>query len=385
MDYYEVLGISRQASAEEIKKAYRKMAVKYHPDKNPGDAESERRFKDISEAYEVLSDPKKRELYDRYGKEGLGAGAGMGGAGGFGSMEDALKTFMGAFGNMGGSEGESLFDSLFGFGQGRSARSEGSQGASKKTTVSISFKEAATGVEKELLVHKLAACSACKGSGSAKASGVKTCPSCRGSGQVVHNQGFFSMASTCPTCQGEGTIIQDPCTQCRGRGVEKVKEKVKVKIPAGVDHGMRLKMSGFGDAGFRKGPPGDLYVFIELKPHLMFGREGNDLLLDMPIGFAEAALGTKKEIPTLLGSCRIQVPEGTQSGKVFRVKGEGFPDVHGRGKGDLLVKVIVETPSGLTGKQKELLKEFGETEGVHNLPKKKSFLDKIKSFFHTGE
>ncbi len=381
MDYYEILGISKGCTQDEIKKAYRKMALKYHPDKNPGDAEAEARFKEVSEAYEVLSEPKKREMYDRYGKEGVFAGAGApGGAHGFGSMEDALRTFMDAFG--GGGGGESIFETLFGGGLG-GGREGGyiRQGASKKVSIRISFEEAARGVEKELAVTRMMKCGTCKGSGAASSNGVKTCPQCNGQGQVFQTRGFFSMSSTCPQCHGEGKIVTDPCKDCRGQGRVREKQHVKVHIPAGVDSGMRLKMSGYGDEGDGGGPPGDLYVFIDVAAHPVFEREGDNLLLDLPIGFAEAALGAKKEIPTLSESCRLTIPEGTPSGKIFRVRGKGFPNVHGRGKGDLLIRTVVETPTHLTENQKKMLKDFGETEGIENLPRKKSFMEKIKSFF----
>lgn len=381
-DYYEILEISRGASADEIKKAYRKKALKFHPDKNPGDPEAEKRFKEISEAYEVLSDDKKRQIYDQYGAEALRAGAGAGaggfGGGGFGSMDEALRTFMGAFGGMGA---DTIFDSFFG-GGGGGGRSQRQQGASKRINLTVSFIEAARGVDKELAITTQVTCDTCKGRGAATPQGVKKCPKCGGAGQIFEQRGFFSMSMGCPQCRGEGQIITDPCTNCHGQGTVKEKQRVKVHIPAGVDNGMRLKVSGHGDAGVGGGPPGDLYVFINVEPHPVFERDGDDVVLDLPISFAEAALGAKKEVPTLHEkNVRIAIPEGTQSGKTFRVKGEGFPNVHGAGKGDLLVRVAVETPTKLNAKQKELLEQFSALEGPINLPKGKGFLDKIKEFF----
>lgn len=383
-DYYDILEVSRTATAEDIKKAYRKKALQFHPDKNPGDADAEKRFKEVSEAYEVLSDDKKRQVYDRYGKEGVqGAGAG-GGAGmhGFSSMDEALRTFMGAFG-MGG---ESVFDFFGGGGGGdfggREGGRGGRQGASKRVNITISFVEAAKGVDKELVVTNYVTCTVCKGKGASSSQGIKTCKQCHGRGQVFEQRGFFNMTMTCPSCQGEGKVITDPCKNCQGQGAVKEKQHIKVHIPAGVDSGMRLKMSGYGDAGHEGGPSGDLYVFINVEAHELFERQGNDILLDLPISFTEAALGCKKDVPSLSQhSCRITIPEGTQNEKVFRVKGEGFPNVHGHGKGDLLVRIYVETPTGLSERQKQLLQEFSSLEVPNNQPKRKGFLDKIKDFF----
>lgn len=379
-DYYQTLGIDRAATAEEIKKAYRKNAIKFHPDKNPGDSEAEKRFKEISEAYEVLSDDKKRQTYDRYGKEafsGMGAQQAYGHAG-FASMEEALRTFMGAFGGMGA---DSSFESYFGGAAGGGARTH-RQGASKRVNLTISFEEAAKGVDKELAITNYVSCSVCNGRGASSAQGIKKCTRCKGAGQVYEQRGFFSMSMACPECHGEGQVITEPCSNCHGQGAVKEKQHVKVHIPAGVDNGMRLKMSGYGDAGQGGGPAGDLYVFITIEPHEIFEREGNDLILDLPISFTEAALGCKKDVPSLFNhNCRITIPEGTQNGKVFRVRGEGFPNVHGQGKGDLLVRLFVETPTKLSEQQKKLLEEFSLLENPSNQPKQRGFLDKIKSLF----
>ncbi|GAB4185762.1 MAG: molecular chaperone DnaJ [Simkaniaceae bacterium] len=380
-DYYQTLGITREATQEEIKKAYRKKALKFHPDKNPGDKEAEAKFKEVSEAYEVLGDEKKRKIYDQYGEEGLKGAAGMGGgAHGFSSMEEALRTFMGAFGG-GGGGGESIFDF---FGGGFEGGHEGfmRQGASKRANVTITFEEAARGVSKEIAVTNFVTCDACHGSGAKDPHSISTCSTCSGRGQIHQSRGFFSMTSTCPSCHGAGQVITSPCSACHGSGRTKKKQKVKVNIPPGVDNGMRLKMSGYGDSGEGGGPAGDLYVYIQVKPHEFFIRDGDDIILHVPISFSEAALGAKKEIPTpLSGTYRITVPAGTQSGKILRIKGEGFPNVHGHGKGDLLVKVQVETPVNLSDKQKELLEEFSKLETSKNSPKRGSFLDKLKQFF----
>jgi molecular chaperone DnaJ len=385
-DYYNTLGLSKGATQDEIKKAYRKSALKHHPDKNPGDPEAERQFKRISEAYEVLSDEKKKQIYDQYGADALkGAGMGGGGAGGFqgfSSMEEALRTFMGAFGGGGGGGGDTIFESFFGFDSSEGQESMARQGASKKMNLSLSFEEAVRGTEKEAVINNFAECERCDGSGAASASALKKCSRCQGSGQVHQTRGFFSMSSACPQCQGRGKTISEPCADCHGQGRMKKKQHVNIKVPAGIDSGMRLRMAGFGDAGESGGPAGDLYVYVTVEPHDLFERSGDDVILELPLSFSEAALGCKKEIPSPLGNaCRITIAEGTQTGKVLRVKGEGSPNVHGQGKGDLLVKIAVETPVGLSSKQKQLLKSFAELEGEQNSPRTRTFLDKIKSLF----
>lgn len=381
-DFYDTLGVTRQATPEEIKKAYRKKALKCHPDKNPDDPKAADTFKKVSEAYEVLSDENKRRIYDQYGEEGLkgahmgGGGFPGGGAGGFSSMEEALRTFMGAFGGGGGG---SPFDSFFG---GEQEQGGPKKGASKRVTVRISFEEAARGTEKEIAIQNYISCKTCNGLGAKSKDGIKTCSSCQGSGQVYQSRGFFSMSSTCPHCRGEGKMVTDPCKSCHGEGRVKEKQHIKVKIPAGVDSGMRLKMSGYGDAGSANGPPGDLFVDVDVKTHETFDRDGDDVYLELPVTFTEASLGTKKEVPTPLGNtCRINIPEGTQNGKLLRVSGKGMPNVYNQGNGDLIVRVIVETPVKLSSKQKELLKSFEEESAPHNHPKRHGFLDKVKSFF----
>lgn len=379
-DYYQTLGLARGASQEEIKKAYRKNALKYHPDKNPGDKDAERKFKEISEAYEVLSDEKKRQIYDQYGADALKGAAGMGGGagpGGFSSMEEALRTFMGAFG---GGGGESIFDTFFG--SDGDAHGGPRQGASKKMNITITFEEAIRGVEKEAAISSYATCDTCNGIGAANPKAVRTCPHCQGAGQVHQTRGFFSMSTICPTCHGQGRTITDPCRSCKGAGRVKKKQTIQIKIPAGVDSGMRMRMGGLGDAGEGGGPAGDLYVYINVSPHEIFQREGDDVLIELPLSFTEATLGCKKELPTPTGTtARITIPEGTQAGKVFRVRGGGAPNVHGQGQGDLLVQISIETPVDLSDKQKELLQAFAELEGSHNSPRKRSFFDKFKSFF----
>ncbi len=374
-NFYDVLGVAKNASQEEIKKAYRKQALKYHPDKNSGDQKASDTFKKVSEAYEVLSDENKRKIYDQYGEEGVNAQANQRGGAGFSSMEEALRTFMGAFGG-----GSSQFDSFFG-GQGPQQQ-YAQQGANKKIQVTVSFAEAAKGVTKEAIVTNDVTCSQCGGSGAATPSDIKHCATCKGAGQIHQTRGFFSMSTTCPHCHGSGSVITKACTGCHGAGKIKTKQNIKIQIPAGVDSGMRLKMNGYGDSGENGGPPGDLYVYITVTPHEVFKREGDDLIIELPISFTDAALGAKKDIPTLdTNNYRLTIPEGSQSGKVLRVRTQGFPNVHGNARGDLLIHLKVETPVNLSPEQKKLLEEFSATEKPQNSPQTKSFLDKIKALF----
>jgi molecular chaperone DnaJ len=380
-DYYATLGVQRDASVEELKKAYRKKALECHPDRNPGDAKAEAQFKDVSEAYEVLSDDNRRRVYDQYGEEGL-KGPGMGGGpggfpGGFASMDEALRTFMGAFGAQG-----NIFESFFG-GNPEEA-GNGRRGQSKQVNISISFEEAARGLDKEITIINLVQCKSCGGSGAKSKNAIKGCPTCQGKGQVFQNRGFFSMVAACPHCQGAGQIISDPCKTCGGQGRVKDRQNITIRIPAGIDTGMSLKMNGYGEAGLAGGLPGDLFVAITVEPHQAFQRQGDDALLEFPITFSEATLGCRKDMPTPLGeTIRIVIPEGSQNGKVLRVSGKGIPNVHGKGRGDLLIKMNVETPVGLSEKQKNLLRSFQELETPQNHPNKKSFFEKMKGLFRS--
>ncbi|MDF2576974.1 MAG: dnaJ [Chlamydiales bacterium] len=377
-DYYNVLEVSRQATADEIKKSYRRLALKYHPDRNPDNPEAEQKFKKISEAYEVLSDDKKRELYDRYGADAVNGAAGASAHGGFSSMDEALRTFMGAFG--GGGGGGSIFDSFF-EGMGGMHEPGAAQGASKKVNMTISFEEAVRGGEKEIAVANFIGCSGCNGLGAASPSGIRRCTRCNGTGQIVQSRGFFSMSTVCNQCQGEGQTITDPCKKCRGQGRTKEKQQVKVHIPPGIDNGMRLKMTGYGDAGVNGGPAGDLYIYFNVEPHPVFQRQGDDLILELPISFSEAALGCKKELPTMGGACMITIPEGSQYGKILRVRGEGVPNVHSKAKGDLLVHLKIETPTRLSAEQRKLFEELGRLEHENNFPQRTGFWEKVKGFF----
>jgi molecular chaperone DnaJ len=361
-DYYEILGVSQDASPEEIKKAYRKLAQAHHPDKNPGDKSAEERFKEIGEAYAVLSDTEKRETYDRFGTLGRGGE-------GFGDFDPGF-----------GSIFDDIFEGFFGGRTGRSAR-VGHRGADLRYNLEIRFEEAATGVEKEIVIPRLETCGTCRGSGAKPGSQPVACKACRGTGQVRFAQGFLTVSQTCSRCRGEGRIVEHPCTACRGLGQTKAERTLTVKIPAGVETGTRLKLAGEGEAGVRGGPPGDLYVVIVVKEHSLFTRHGDDIYCEVPVSFAQAALGAQIEIPTISGRTTLKIPPGTQTGAEFRIRGKGFPNVRGYGHGDLLARIFVEVPTHLTAKQRDLLEQYAKIENGEGSPLVQGFWEKVKALF----
>lgn len=364
-DYYETLGVNRSAGDEEVKKAYRKLALKYHPDRNPGDKQAEERFKEISEAYQVLADPEKRAQYDQFGHAAFGEGGPF--KGGF----DFTTGFEDIFGD--------IFGEFFGTGTGR--RRARVRGEDLRYNLDLTFEEAVFGTEKKIKVPRQGLCDTCQGTGCKPGSSPRTCSSCRGRGQVSFQQGFFNVSRTCTQCRGEGTIITDPCTACNGQGRVRRFHTLSLKIPPGVDTGSRLKLRGEGESGASGGPPGDLYVVIQVAPHPLFVRDGLDIICEIPMSFVQAALGAEIDVPTLEGKVKMKVPAGTQSGKVFRLKGRGVRDVQSYRQGDQLVRAVVETPTRLTPRQKELLREFAALGGEDVHPLSKGFLDKVKQIF----
>lgn len=377
-DYYEVLGVSKTATQDELKKAYRKLARKYHPDLNKDNPEAAEKFKECNEAYSVLSDEQKRAQYDQFGPEafengGMGGGPGAGGFGGFGGF--------------GGSGMEDIFDMFFG-GQGRGGRSNNAgpqRGADLRYDMEITFEEAAFGVEKEISLKRAERCEHCHGEGAEPGSKVETCPECHGSGYVrfTQNTMFGQMVNErpCSRCHGEGKIISNPCKECGGSGTVKKTKKLKVKIPAGVDNGSRLRVGGEGEVGLKGGPSGDLYVYLYVKPHKFFERDGTTVLCEVPINIVQATLGAEIKVPTLDGQVTMKVPEGTQPGKVMRLKGKGIPSLRGGGRGDQLVRMKVVVPTKLNDKQKDALQKFADISKDNINPEEKSFLNKVKDFF----
>ncbi|MCB1227150.1 MAG: molecular chaperone DnaJ [Verrucomicrobiales bacterium] len=374
-DYYEVLGVSRNASADELKKAYRKLAVQFHPDKNPGDAAAEDRFKEISEAYDILSDADKRAAYDRYGHAAFSGGMGGSGGGGF---HDPFDIFREVFGGGGGG---GIFESIFGGGGGR-RRSDGPQrGSDLRYALEISLEDAAVGVEREIEYDRLVHCKVCSGSGSTSGSGKRACRTCGGAGQVIASRGFFQIQQPCPDCGGSGEVVTDPCKPCRGVGRVKEHTRVRLRIPAGIEDGSRLRSQGNGDMGPKSGPPGDLYVVVHIKPNEVFHREGDDLHCDVPMPFSVAALGGEITVPTIGGKATVKVPAGTQNGTSFRLRGKGIKRLGQESHGDLYVHAQIAVPTRLNSEQKEKLREFADLLGEHASEMEETFFQKAKRFF----
>lgn len=370
-DYYEVLGVQRGATEQEIKSAYRKLALQYHPDRNPNNPDAEEKFKEASEAYAVLADNEKRELYNRYGHAGVGSAGGAGG----GFDASVFQDFSDIFGEFFG------FGDLFGAGRGSGRRTRAQRGADLREDITIEFEEAAFGTERNISYRKHELCETCKGSGSANAKAPVACRTCGGRGQVRYQQGFFSIARTCPACQGAGSVISDPCTKCKGEGRVMQTKTIDAKIPAGVEDGTRIRFSGVGEAGLHGGPAGDLYVVLRVKEHPFFDRQGNDLYCVIPVSVTQAALGTEIQVPTLDGEQTLKIPEGTQSGTTLKLRNRGVPVLNGHGKGDLFVEVRVQTPTKLSKRQRELLHELQSITQVENKPQRTSLLDKMKDMF----
>lgn len=372
-DFYEILGVTRNASQDELKKAYRKLAMKYHPDRNPGDKSTEDKFKEVQEAYEVLSDQRKRAAYDQFGHAGLGGAAGGGGAGGF--------NFNDVFGDLG-----DLFGDIFG-GRRGGGRTQPQRGADLRYNLELTLEEAIHGKSENIRIPALASCEECGGTGAKKGSHPTTCDTCKGHGQVRIQQGFFTIQQTCPSCHGEGRVITDPCRACRGHGRVEHVRTLAVKIPAGIDEGDRIRLAGEGEAGLHGASAGDLYVQVSIKEHPIFSREGSHLHCEVPISFITASLGGTMEVPTMEGTVNLQIPAGTQSGKVLRLRGKGVKPLRGGVTGDLFCRVMVETPVDLTSKQKELLRELEadlkQHEVKHN-PKAQQWFTSVKEFF-TGK
>jgi molecular chaperone DnaJ len=367
-DYYEVLGVSRDASEAELKTAYRKLAMKYHPDRNPGDASAEERFKEASEAYGVLSDGDKRAAYDRYGHASTSSGFG-GASGPFAGATDISDIF------------GDLFGEMFGGGSGRRGAPRVQRGEDLRFDITIEFEEAVFGKETEVKVRRRETCSGCRGVGTTSGRGPTTCPQCQGRGQVRYQQGFFSVARTCSNCAGTGSIITDPCSTCHGETRVIREFAMKVKVPAGVEDGTRIRYSGEGEAGRFGGPRGDLYVVLTVKAHDFFERDGNDLHCVIPISFPQAALGAEIDIPGLDGDVTVRIPEGTQSGKEFRVRNKGVPHLNDHGRGDLVVQVLVQTPKKLSRTQRELVRQLQDSMTVENKPHSRNMLAKMKDLF----
>lgn len=377
-DYYEILEVTRTSTSDEVKRSYRKLAVKFHPDKNPGDSTAEEKFKEISEAYDVLMDAEKRAAYDRFGHAAFAQGAGArGGAGGF---HDPFDIFREVFGGASGGAG-GIFEQFFGGGGQRTDKDGKQRGADLRYDLQIRLEEAASGCEKEIEVEKLESCPQCNGSGAEAGSRAVTCRDCNGRGQVISSRGFFQVSQTCPRCRGTGQVIERPCRKCGGEGRTEAPARIKLKVPAGIEDGLRLKSIGGGEAGIRGGAHGDLYVVIHVKEHEIFEREGEHLFCEVPVPFTIAALGGELKVPTLEGPAQIKVPAGTQGGTPFKLRGRGMPVLNSSSRGDLMVRVLVEVPTKLNADQRKKLEEFAGLMGEENAPLHKGFFEKAKEFF----
>jgi molecular chaperone DnaJ len=380
-DYYEVLNVDKGVSGDDLKKAYRKLAMQYHPDRNPGDKGAEEKFKEVGEAYEVLSDDQKRAAYDRFGHAAFATGGvpGAGAGAGTGGFHDPFEIFREVFGGGGGGMG-GIFEEFFGGGGRRTTRDGRQRGADLRYDLQITLEEAAKGAEKELELEKLNPCDACQGTGS-RGGGTKKCATCNGFGQVVSNRGFFQVQQSCPECGGSGQVVANPCPQCRGQGRKQSTTRIKLRIPAGILDGSRLRSSGNGEAGVRGGPAGDLYVVVHVREHDVFERDEDDLYCTVPMNFATAALGGEIMVPTLDGKASVKIPAGTQSGTIFRLRGKGMPELNSQRRGDLLVRAHVEVPTRLNGSQREKLQAFNQSLGIQNTPQSEGFFEKARRFF----
>lgn len=374
-DYYSVLGVGKNATDEEIKKAYRKMAMKYHPDRNPGDKQAEDKFKEVGEAYDVLGDRSKRDAYDRYGHAGVDGMGGMGGMGGGpGAGAGGFGGFAEAFGD--------IFGDIFGGGGSRGGANQVFRGADLRYAMEVTLEQAANGYETEIRIPSWENCTTCKGTGAKAGTKPQTCGTCHGQGQVRMQQGFFSVQQTCPTCHGSGKVVKDPCEACDGAGRIKKTKTLQVKVPAGIDDGMRIRSAGNGEPGTNGGPAGDLYVEIRIKEHSVFKRDGDDLHCEVPISMVTAALGGTIQVPTLGGSAEIELPEGVQPGKVFRLRGKGIKGIRAQMPGDLYAHITVEVPVRLTDKQKQMLRELDQSlSDAKHSPQTRSWKDRLKEFF----
>ncbi len=381
-DYYEILEVIKTSSGEEIKKSYRKLAVRFHPDKNPGDHTAEEKFKELGEAYDILSDEQKRAAYDRYG-HGAFAQGGAGARGGGGGFHDPFDIFREVFGASGGGAGGGIFEQFFGGAAGgQKPDREGKQrGSDLRYDMQIRLEEAAFGCDKEIEVSKLEACDVCNGSGAESGSRAVSCRDCGGRGQVISSRGFFQVSQTCPRCRGTGQVIEKPCRKCSGEGRVEAPSRIKLKIPAGIEDGSRLRSMRNGEAGLRGGSPGDLYVVIHIKEHEVFEREDSNLFCEVPISFVTAAIGGEIKVPTLEGQAPLKIPAGTQGDTAFKLRGKGMPSINSTARGDLIVRVAVEVPTRLNGEQRKKLEEFAALMGEENNPLHKGFFDKAKEFF----